>query len=308
MTGRRVSNQPRSGVAINAPQSQPDECQSDGHAKNRLQPSALYPVASNRDLGENWFDLVVDAPMLARNSRAGQFVQVAVGEEDEPLIRRPFSVCDVLPQPGPDAAQIRILYQVVGPGTRWMRSLRAGDSVDLLGPLGNPLPQPELPDDGELFLVGGGIGVAPLFLYSRELQLERPERKFRVLLGARRKSLLVGKDGFLEHGISIEVSTDDGSDGHHGNVVELLHGLVDGRPAGTVAGIGCGPHGMNVALRDFAVERDLPFWISLENYMPCGFGACFGCVIEAPAGSPTKYRRVCLEGPAFPAAELPAVF
>jgi len=200
------------------------------------------------------------------------------------------------------------LYQVVGPGTRWMRTLGADDSIDLLGPLGNPLPQPELPENGELFLVGGGIGVAPLFLYSRELQIDRPKRRFRVLLGARRKSLLVGRDSFLERGIPTEVSTDDGSDGHHGNVIELLSRLVDGRSPGSVAGIGCGPHGMNVALRDFAVANDLPFWISLENYMPCGFGACFGCVIEAPEGSPTRYRRVCIEGPAFPAAELPAHF
>lgn len=265
-----------------------------------------FRVLANRDLGEEWFELQVDAPELASKVKAGQFVQIEVGEPDEPMVRRPFSVFDVRPEPGASATTVVILYQRVGPGTRWMSRLRVDDPVDLLGPLGKPLPSFDLPDDGELFLVGGGIGVAPLFFYARQLQLQGDSApRHRVLLGARRKSLLIGLDAFEERGIPTQASTDDGSHGHHGNVVELLEQCLDARTS-KVAGIGCGPHGMNVALRDYAVDHDLEFWISLENYMPCGFGACFGCVIPAPPGAPSKYRRVCLEGPAFPAHELPA--
>lgn len=263
-------------------------------------------ITRNEDLGEGWFLLEVHAPSLAPRVRAGQFVQVKVSEGDDPLIRRPFSVSDVLPEPGDGAERIQILYQVVGPGTRRMQRFRPEEPVDLLGPLGNPLPHPEVPSNGLLLLVGGGIGVAPLHMLCRELAARADAPPHKVLLGARRRSLLVGWEAFERLGVDTEVSTDDGSAGHGGNVVELARRVLDTVPAGAAAGIGCGPHGMNVALRDLSLEREIPFWISLENYMPCGFGACFGCVIPTPDGS--RYRRVCVEGPAFPTSELPAVF
>lgn len=270
-----------------------------------------FPVRSNLDLGEDWHQVEFEAPDLASRCGAGQFVQVRIGEGDDPLVRRPFSVYDVGPEPGPDATTLSILYQVVGPGTRWIRSLRTGDRVDLLGPLGNRFPQFELPADGRLFLVGGGIGVAPLFFYCRELAQRSEGQKApdcKVVLGARRSSLLVSLPRFEERGFPVEVATDDGSAGLHGNVIELLRNLTSELSATQIAGIGCGPHGMNLALRDHALEHDLDFWISLDNYMPCGFGACFGCVIpvhSAEPGGPTTYRRVCVEGPAFPAREIP---
>lgn len=266
----------------------------------------LARIVSNQDLGENWFALEAEAPELAPRVRAGQFVQVRVSSEDCPLIRRPFSIADVLPHPGADAERILILYQVVGPGTRAMMRWQPGESVDLLGPLGRPLPQPAVPDHGLLLLVGGGIGVAPLLLYSHEAIARGDQTPIRVLLGARRRSLLIGWESFERIGVPTEVSTDDGSAGYRGNVVELAQSTISDFTRDSVAGIGCGPHGMNLALRDLAVREEIPFWISLENYMPCGFGACFGCVIPTPDRS--GYRRVCTEGPAFPANELPATF
>lgn len=270
--------------------------------------SHQHTVTDNRDLGEGWHRIEIDAPDLAPRVRAGQFVQVAVGGDYDPLVRRPFSVYDVLPAPGPSAERLRLLYQVVGPGTRYMEQLRPRDRIDLLGPLGQPLPRFPLSKSARLFLVGGGIGVAPLYLYCRELSTATPPYRVEVVLGARRQALLVGREAFVDLGLVTHVATDDGSAGYRGNAIALLRSLIDTEPSTLVAGIGCGPHGMNVALRDYVVAHQLDFWISLENYMPCGFGACFGCVIEAPAGRLPKYRRVCLEGPAFPAAELPARF
>ena len=263
-----------------------------------------YPIIENRDLGEGWWELRCEAPELAPLCRAGQFVQVRIGEGYDPLLRRPFSVYDVGPEPGPNATEVCLLYQVVGPGTRWMSHRRVGDRIDLLGPLGNPFPSWQKLATEEIFLVGGGIGVAPLYFYSRELTVTAGAPVPTVLIGARRESLLIGRDRFEALGVPFRCATDDGSFGVRGNVVELLHESLAG--ASSPAGIGCGPHGMNVALRNLAVERDLPFWISLENYMPCGFGACYGCVIEVPGSDPKRYRRVCVEGPAFPAAEIPA--
>ncbi len=268
-----------------------------------------YPVIQSEDLGEGWFRLDIEAPEIACRSRAGQFVQVRVGPGDDPLIRRPFSIFDVGPQPGPEATMLRLLVQCVGPGTRAMMRLEAGDSIRLMGPLGHPMPRPELSDDGMLYLVGGGIGVAPLYFYCRELAAQKITIPHKVLLGARRSSLLIGRDAFEEMGVDTLCATDDGSAGFHGNIIECLQRCLDHPDAGgEVAGIGCGPHGMNLALRDLAIERQLPFWISLENYMPCGFGACFGCVIAGPEGEDLRYRRVCVEGPCFPAHELPSQF
>lgn len=266
----------------------------------------LAEITRNDDLGESWFLLEARAPELAPRVRAGQFVQVRVTDGEDPLIRRPFSVYDVGPEPGDGAETVQLLYQVVGPGTRRMARWDVGDTVDLLGPLGRPLPRPEVPAEGRLLLVGGGIGVAPLHLYCRELALESDALPHTVLLGARRRSLLIGWDAFRALGVETAVATDDGSSGHAGNVVELTEEHLAAVPEGAAAGIGCGPHGMNVALRDLAVARSIPFWISLENYMPCGFGACFGCVIPSRDGE--RYRRVCVEGPAFAAADLPDTF
>ena len=265
-----------------------------------------YPLKANHDLGQGWFRLDIEAPELAPLVRAGQFVQVRANSGDTPLIRRPFSVYDVNPAPGPSATELSLLVQRVGPGTEAMCQLKPGDSIELMGPLGHPMPRPDLADDGVLFLVGGGIGVAPLYLYSRELQQEGSTLDHRVLLGARNRSLLIGLDAFEKLGTTTATATDDGSDGYAGNVIDLLRQELDSLEATTpIAGIGCGPHGMNQALRDLAFENNLEFWISLENYMPCGFGACFGCVIPTPEGQELRYRRVCVEGPCFPVRELP---
>jgi len=268
-----------------------------------------YEVVGTEDLGQDWFRLDIEAPAIASTARAGQFVQVRIGPGDIPLIRRPFSIFDVGPQPGADATMIRLLVQRVGAGTRAMVQLRPGDRIDLMGPLGHPMPRPELDAAGTLFLVGGGIGVAPLYFYCRELMNESCAHRYKVLLGARSRALLIGLEAFESIGVETCAATDDGSSGFHGNIIQLLGELLDQLPEGdAVAGIGCGPHGMNLALRKLAVERDLRFWISLENYMPCGFGACFGCVIPGPPDEPPRYRRVCVEGPCFPAHELPEQF
>ncbi len=264
----------------------------------------LTRVDRNQDLGEGWWMVAATAPDLAPRIRAGQFVQVRIGDGDDPLVRRPFSVYDLLPEPGAGAEQVVLLYQVVGPGTRWMARLHRGDALDLLGPLGKPFPELRPARGGEIVLVGGGIGVAPLFLYCRELRRAAEPPAHRVLLGARRAALLVGRAGFESLGVRTLAATEDGSEGFHGNVVSLLAREIESLERERFSGIGCGPHGMNMALRDFAVARSLEMWISLENYMPCGFGACFGCVIRIPGSNPARYRRVCVEGPAFRAQEI----
>ncbi|MGA1203225.1 MAG: hypothetical protein ACO4BJ_09625 [Planctomycetota bacterium] len=189
-------------------------------------------ITRNEDLGEGWFLLEVHAPSLAPRVRAGQFVQVKVSEGDDPLIRRPFSVSDVLPEPGDGAERIQILYQVVGPGTRRMQRFRPEEPVDLLGPLGNPLPHPEVPSNGLLLLVGGGIGVAPLHMLCRELAARADAPPHKVLLGARRRSLLVGWEAFERLGVDTEVSRPRYGPGRRGGRDRLRSAWNERRAAG----------------------------------------------------------------------------
>lgn len=264
-------------------------------------------VLRQEELGAGWWRIDVESPRRASIVRPGQFVQVRIGEGDDPLTRRPFSVYRTGPLGAATRTELSILYQAVGPGTRWMTRLRAGDPIDLLGPLGQPFPDLRVPPGGALFLVGGGIGVAPLYFHALELRHTTPDYPLEVLIGARSRALLVSLIDFEQAGLPVHCATDDGSAGRRGTVVALLEERLAHLPVSDVRGIGCGPHAMNRALRDAALARGLDFWISLDPVMPCGFGACYGCVIPSP-GSPLRYRRVCVEGPAFPAQELTAAF
>jgi dihydroorotate dehydrogenase electron transfer subunit len=274
-------------------------------------------VVSNRQVGPGWFLLRLEEPQIARASRPGQFVQVlcaAPGGVD-PLLRRPFSVYDSNPRDG----TYDLLYTVSGRGTRWMsllpesgrpRPLRGvprgeGLEVDVIGPFGNRFTPPRKED--LVVLAGGGVGVAPLYFFARELcaRAEGPPRTV-LCMGARSATQIQGLEDFRKLPIHCEVSTDDGSAGFRGRVTELLAALLDGDLRESLPRLrlyGCGPTGMNEALRRLAVERQVACEICLEARMACGFGICFACVvpIRKELAGPLYNRRICLEGCVFDA-------
>lgn len=268
-----------------------------------VRPSRLV---ANRPVGPGWYVLRLAEPAIARAARPGMFVQVLCrdGTSQDPLLRRPFSVYDT----DPDAGTYDILYTAVGRGTRWLASLPADPGsretrIDVEGPFGNRFTAPQAGED--VYLVGGGVGVAPLYLLAREVVAgPGPHPTITLCMGARTRAQLQGLEEFRALPIRCEVSTDDGSEGFHGRVTGLLERLLEAPgDTGRIRIYGCGPQGMNEALRELATRRGLWCEICLESLMACGFGVCFACVlpIRKELGSDYYNRRTCVEGPVFDA-------
>lgn len=229
------------------------------------------------------------SPEIASAVRAGQFVNIKVRNDGwDPLLRRPFSVSWV------DGDRIDLIFNIVGAGTRTMAMYVPGQTVDLLGPLGKPFSV----DGGyqTAVLVGGGLGVAPLPLLTREAQ--RSGKKVVTFLGAR-----TGRQLFRDGLVDLHVATDDGSEGLRGTVVDLLADHLTKHEVGPAMIFACGPTPMLRALGEFAKTRGIPCELSLEGEMACGIGLCQGCPVEREGGS-KRFALVCTEGPTFRAEEV----
>jgi dihydroorotate dehydrogenase electron transfer subunit len=220
-----------------------------------------------------------DAPAVA-----GQFAMLSAaerwggGEDERPFFGRAFSIARQAD------GESWYLLEDVGPGTRRLCELRAGEQVDVVGPLGRGFRAPA--DGRRALLVGGGVGAAPLAI----LQDELGETATSVLLGFRDREHAPGAE--LLRGA--RVATDDGSVGHHGLVTELLAAEIDSRDSQPLAVYACGPPPMLEAVRALCKRAGVPCQLALEAGMACGFGACFGCVVPRRDGG---YLRVCVDGP-----------
>jgi NAD(P)H-flavin reductase len=227
---------------------------------------------------------------------AGQFYMLRAaarwggGAEERPYLPRAFSVLRA--PAGTD--ELHFLIEDVGPGTARLCELEAGDELALVGPLGIGFAGPR--DGRRPVLAGGGVGIAPLAIWQDELiagavpgGVPPP-----VLLGFRDAAHAPGA-GLLAGAV---VATDDGSVGHHGLVTELLAAALDGDIQAEV--YACGPPPMLEAVRALCADRDIPAQLALESGMACGYGACFGCVVETTEG----YIRLCVDGPVIEAARL----
>jgi dihydroorotate dehydrogenase electron transfer subunit len=219
--------------------------------------------------------------MLAASARWGG------GESERPFLPRAFSVLRAVPDPA-GGVELQFLVEDVGPGTRRLCELGAGDGLLLVGPLGAGFAAPR--EGRRPLLVGGGVGIAPLAIWQDLLGPDVP-----ALLGFRDAARAAGA-GLLA---GARVATDDGSVGHHGLVTELLAAELE-RAGGKVEAYACGPPPMLDAVRLLCAAHGVPAQLALESGMACGFGACFGCVVPTRDG----YVRLCLEGPVLDAAAL----
>jgi dihydroorotate dehydrogenase electron transfer subunit len=225
--------------------------------------------------------LTIDDPLS--RARPGQFYMLAAarrwggGESERPFLARAISIMRV----GADGG-VEFLLEDVGPGTKRLCELGAGDPVSLVGPLGNGF----APSSPDTLLVGGGIGVAPLLGVQEAWG-------GRALLGFRDGAHAPAAELFRDPA----VATDDGSQGHHGFVTDLLDAELAENPRAICA---CGPPALLHAIRDRARRHGVAAQLALEAPMACGFGACYGCVVATLDG----YKRICLDGPVFEAAVL----
>lgn len=260
------------------------------------------PVLDHVEVGPRSWRLTLDAPGLARASAPGQFVHVLCAAQSayDPLLRRPLSVHDADRKTG----RVSLLYEVRGRGTALLAEKAPGDTLDLLGPLGQGFTLPESAD-ARLLLVAGGIAVAPLYFLARRIADSVGCRRATFLIGARTKSMLLCVDEFSQLGAEVRVSTDDGNAGYHGFVTGLLSehvGTADDADAPLV--YACGPMPMLKAVAEITKSQRLKCEVSTEAKMACGVGACMSCAIKVRSGNSFKYVRACKEGPVFDADEV----
>jgi dihydroorotate dehydrogenase electron transfer subunit len=265
-------------------------------------------VVANERVARDTYRLRLDAPELARAILPGQFVMIRPATGTDPLLGRPFALYDVVRNENGEPVAADVVYLVLGRGTQALARLRPGDQVSAWGPLGNGFgPSP----GGDVVFVAGGIGQTPFLAlgrwwlgrasYGDEPLVSNPTTSATLLYGVRSTDLAAGVGDFEAAGIAVELATDDGSAGHHGFVTDLLRTRLErgDRPARVV---GCGPPAMLRALTRLVERYQVECDVSLENHMACGFGVCFSCVAPiVQADGSVDLRRVCVEGPVFPA-------
>ncbi|RQW76977.1 MAG: dihydroorotate dehydrogenase electron transfer subunit [Geobacter sp.] len=262
-------------------------------------------IISNTEVSPGYFRMRLTAPPGMLDSTPGQFIMIKVRDAIDPLLRRPFGIFDLGSAPsefsgGGEQPYLDILYRVVGRATAMLAALHHADHLDILGPLGKGFDQGDPAE--EKILVGGGVGLAPLYYLAKRLIAHS---RVRLFIGGRTKEDILCVTEFERLGVETYVATDDGTLGASGLVTEVMERrLAEVEGAKTV--YACGPMPMLKAVAAVARRRGISCQVSLEAYMACGMGACLGCVVKGREHDEFRpdYRCVCKDGPVFDFKEL----
>lgn len=251
-------------------------------------------VISQKQIATGVFDMVLQTKDIAAHALAGQFVSVYSNDASK-LLPRPISLCGI----DREAGTLRLVYRVTGEGTgtEEFSKLQTGDTVKIMGPLGNGF---TVEPGKNAFLIGGGIGVPPMLQLAKEIKASGIA-EFQTIMGYRNKETFL-LDEFKEQGEAFS-ATEDGSVGTKGNVLDAINELK--LNADVI--YACGPTPMLRALKNYASEHNMECYVSMEERMACGIGACLACVCnstEKDAHSNVKNKRICKEGPVFNAKEV----
>ena len=246
-------------------------------------------VISQDCIAKDIYSLWLQTDKIAAQAKPGQFVSVYCNDGGH-LLPRPISLCEINQEKG----TLRLVYRVVGKGTEMFAALKAGDSVEVLGPLGNGFPMEEA-EGKRVFLIGGGIGVPPMLETAKQLKGEP------VLVMGYRDELFLTDE--MKKAGELVIATEDGSAGTKGNVLDAIR--ENDLKADMI--FACGPKPMLRALKAYGLENNIPCYVSMEERMACGVGACLGCVCqstEVDDHSQVKNKRVCKDGPVFLSTEV----
>ena len=246
-------------------------------------------VVSQNEIAEQIYDMWLETD-LAKEAHPGQFVAV-YPKNAATLLPRPISICEADKQRN----RLRLVYRVAGSGTKEFSGYQAGDSIFILGILGNGFPI-EKAKGKTVFLMGGGIGIPPMLQLAKELDAEK-----RIVVGYRNRELFLSED--LKQYGNVYAATEDGSAGSKGNVMDAIR--ENKLQADMI--FACGPMPMLCAIKKYAEENGIEAYLSLEERMACGVGACLGCVCktkEVDHHSHVHNARICTDGPVFEAREV----
>ena len=248
-------------------------------------------MVSQEALTDDICSMWIQAERIAKAAKPGQFISVYTKDKSK-VLPRPISLCEIDKEQG----RLRIVYRVVGAGTKEFSAYQAGDDIEIMGPLGNGFPV-EKAEGKRAFLMGGGIGVPPILELAKQMQCEKKQ----IVVGYRNAQTFL-KEEFEAAG-ELYISTEDGSVGTKGNVMDAI------REQKLEADIiyACGPTPMLRAIKQYAEENGIECYISLEERMACGIGACLACVCkskEKDAHSNVNNKRICKDGPVFLSTEV----
>lgn len=251
----------------------------------------LGKIVKNNMVAKSIYEMVLSVPEIAKKSKPGQFVNLRLTGKLDPLLRRPISLHDINAEDG----TISMLYLVVGEGTTMMSEMEAGETIDVLGPLGNGW-NCEMPGENAV-VIGGGIGIAPLYPLVKELR--EAGKHVELIMGAKSADYLTDTAIYTQLGATVTVTTDDGSAGTKGFVTTALENSIKAGKCDYV--YACGPKPMLNFVEKIAMGYHVPGQVSTESHMGCGLGICLLCPSKLKSGG---YKRTCTDGPVFMIGEL----
>ena len=250
-------------------------------------------VILQEEIARDVYSLLIETD-IALSAKAGQFVSIYCNDRDK-ILPRPISICQI----NNNDMTIRLVYRIAGKGTKEFSTYKNGDKISLMGPLGNGFPVDTIDPMSKVILLGGGIGIPPMVGCAEALK-KKGIRTVSVM-GYRDSETFLQDE--LESVCKSYVATEDGSVGTTGNVIDALNSnRIDGNVI-----FACGPTPMLSAIKEYARIRGITCYISMEERMACGIGACLGCVCKSSKiddHSKVKNKRVCKDGPVFLAEDI----
>ena len=253
-------------------------------------------LVKKEQLKDDIFKFSVEAQEIVNIAKSGQFLEIRVTDQVEPFLRRTISIYNLDKENG----ILEFIFQVKGKGTKILAQKQEGELIDIIGPLGNGTF--EYSKYQNLAIIGGGIGIFPLYELAKEAKLDG--KNVNTYLGFRNKEFVTLEEEFKNVSTSLCLATDDGSYGKNGFAINFLKEDIEKEKIDSI--FACGPMPMLRAVKALAMEKNIPCQVSLEEKMGCGIGVCLGCAVKTAESSSdsSEYKHVCKAGPVFEAGEV----